>query len=124
MAFLADKLAPYENLLKIYLAENKLEKAFIYTEKARARSLAETVQTIGNTNFDGTKSNLKLVEKLSNLREELNWFYSRLNRADESEIKSLQAEVKKREKHITEITRQIESTNKEQSDQKTRKSTG
>lgn len=112
MAFLADKIAPYENLLKIYLAENKLEKAFVYTEKARARSLAETVQTIENTDFDGNKSNQKLTAKLNSLREELNWFYSRLSRADESEFKTLQAEAKKREKQITEITRQIESTGK------------
>lgn len=112
MAFLAGKLAPYENLLKIYLAENELEKAFVYSEKARSRSLAEIVQTVEKAEFNGNRSNSKLVEMLNDLREELNWFYSRLNRADESEIKSLQAEVKRREKRIAEITRQIESTGK------------
>lgn len=112
MAFLADKIAPYENLLKIYLAENKLEKAFAYSEKARSRSLAETVQTIEKARSNGNKSNSKLIEKLNDLREELNWFYSRLGRADESEINSLQSEAKKREKQIAELTRQIESTGK------------
>ena len=33
MAFLADKLAPFENLAKIYLAENEFEKAFSHDRK-------------------------------------------------------------------------------------------
>ena len=37
----------------------------------------------------------KKAEKV--LREELNWFYSRLNRAAAAEIKNLQAEANKRE---------------------------
>jgi CHAT domain-containing protein len=109
MAFLADKLAPFENLAKIYLAENKLEKAFLTIEKARARSLAETLG--GDLKaFENTKIPAKLTKKLETLREELNWFYSRLNRAVEAELSGLQTEAKKREKQIADVMRQIEST--------------
>lgn len=109
MAFLADKLVPFENLAKIYLAENDLKKAFLLIEKARARTLSE--------NLDGaffasneSKAPPKLVEKLRDLREELNWFYSRLSRAEASEIENLQSEIKQREKNIAGVMRQIEST--------------
>lgn len=109
MAFLADKLVPYECLTKIYLSENKIKKAFLTTERARARALAENL----NENFRAAgnpKASKTLQKKLEILREELNWFYSRLNRADDSEIKNLQAEAGKREKQIADVMRQIEST--------------
>ena len=106
MAFLADKLAPYQNLARIYLAENKFEKAFFYIEKARARSLAENLNDVQEM----TEDSGKLQNKLQNLREELNWFYSRLNRADEPEIENLQGEAKLREKQIADVMRQIDST--------------
>lgn len=106
MAFLADKLAPFENLARIYLAENKLKPAFFYVEKARARSLAENLDDIHET----AEVSGKLQDKLQNLREELNWFYSRLNRAEETEIEDLQREAKLREKQIADVMRQINST--------------
>jgi CHAT domain-containing protein len=109
MAFLADKLAPFENLAKIYLSENKLKDAFLMIEKARGRVLAETLGGDFNS-FEDTKAPAKLVRKLETLREELNWFYSRLNRADESETANLQREAQKREKQIADVMRQIEST--------------
>ncbi len=108
MAFLADKLAPFENLAKIYLAENDLEKAFLLTEKARARTLSENLH--GNYSHNDTGKTSKLSKKLEDLREELNWFYSRLNRAETNEFAALQKEAKRREKQIAEVMRQIEST--------------
>ncbi len=109
MAFLADKLAPFENLARIYLDENKLEKAFVMIEKARSRSLAETLG--GDLQaFENEKVSARLKTKLETLREELNWFYSRRNRAEDDEFSALQREVKAREKQIAGVMRQIEST--------------
>ena len=112
MAFLANKLAPFENLAKIYLAENKIEKAFLIIERARARSLAESLgDAIQPINKEQNNASVKLTKKLEVLREELNWFYSRLNRADDAEeIEKLQPEAKKREKQIADVMRQIAST--------------
>ncbi len=108
MAFLSDKLAPFESLAKIYLAENDLEKAFSFIEKARARTLSESLS--GNFSNSQTANDSKLAKKLESLREELNWFYSRLNRAETGEFSALQKEAKKREKQIADIMRHIEST--------------
>jgi CHAT domain-containing protein len=109
MAFLSNNLAPYHNLSKIYLAENKLRKALTVIEKARSRSLAESLGS-GITDDQTVKNSDKAAKLLENLREELNWFYSRLNRADESERPKLQAEAQRREKQIADLMRQIEST--------------
>ncbi|MEZ5426740.1 MAG: CHAT domain-containing protein [Pyrinomonadaceae bacterium] len=109
MAFLADKLAPFENLAKIYLSQKKWDKAFYYVENARSRSLAESL-TGQIRSVDREKIPEGLAKKLESLREELNWFYSRLNRAEESEIEALQTEAGRLERQIAEVMRQIEST--------------
>ena len=106
MAFLADKIAPYQNLAKVYLAENELEKAFLMLEKARARTLSETL----SGDFSESAVPPRFAKKLAALREELNWFYSRQNRAEAGEFESLQKEIKKREKEIAALLRQLEST--------------
>ncbi len=106
MAFLADKLAPFENLARIYIAENNFKEAFFYVEKARARSLTDSLDDIQPV----AEVSGKLQEKLQNLREELNWFYSRLNRAEEKEFENLQREAKLRENQIADVMRQIDST--------------
>ncbi len=111
MAFLANKLAPFENLAKIYLVEGKFKEAFLTVEKARARSLAESLgNAIQPVNKEQNKVSAKLSKTLEGLREELNWFYSRLNRAGDAEIQNLQIEAKKREKQIADVMRQIAST--------------
>ena len=108
MAFLADKLLPFENLAKIYLAENNLGKAFSLIEKARARTLSESLDNdfLGQ---DKSEFSPKLAARLHDLREELNWFYSRLNRAEGADFALLQTEIKRREKKISDVMRQIES---------------
>lgn len=108
MSFLADKLAPFENLAKIYLNQHKLNAAFSMIERSRSRSLAESLENTSE-NESNTVSP-KLLQKLFAIREELNWFYSRLNRAEESEIEKLQAEAHEREKEIAGLMRRIEST--------------
>ncbi len=117
MAFLANKLAPFEYLAKIYLAENKFTEAFLTVEKARARSLAESLSNVKTqtANAKRNDASAKLTGKLEALREELNWFYSRLNRAAETEVEKLQSEAKKREKHIADVMRQISSTDEAKS---------
>lgn len=107
MAFLADKLAPYENLAKIAIQENELERAFMYLEKARSRSLGENLVHIDQAN---SKVSSKLAEKHSKLREELNWIYSRLDRVEATESGKLSAEARNLENQISKLIRQIEST--------------
>ena len=112
MAFLADNLLPFENLAKLYLEKNEIEKAFVYIEKAKSRSLADAIGAIKNRKSKTNKQASKLNTELKKLREELNWFYSRLSRAKESEIENIQKEIKSLEQKTAEKTRQINSTSK------------
>ncbi|MEO6334482.1 MAG: tetratricopeptide repeat protein, partial [Pyrinomonadaceae bacterium] len=91
MAFLAKSLAPYENLTGLYLAQGDLGKAFVSVERARSRSLLEA--------FDSGKHARK-NDGAAKLREELNWFYSRVARADVGETDALQAKIRDREKKL------------------------
>lgn len=110
MAFLSDKLAPFENLAKIYLERKDYKSAFEMIERSRARSLADKLGEEFSNALTG-KFSPQLLAKLEDLREELNWFYSRINRAEESdEIGKLQSEANKREKQIADVMRQLEST--------------
>ncbi len=107
MAFLADKLAPYQSLAKIHIAENDLPNAFRMIEKARARTLVDALNADGE---NGVAGDSKLSETLAGLREELNWFYSRLNRAEADSLAEIQREIRRRERSIANVARQIGST--------------
>lgn len=110
IAFLANKLAPFENLAKIYLEENKLKQAFFYIERSRSRSLVEVLETQNEkSDSKATDVTANLKRKLETLREELNWFYSRLNRAEMDETDALHKEIKAREKQISNTMRRIQS---------------
>jgi CHAT domain-containing protein len=115
MAFLADKLVPYQELAKICIRENRLAEAFMYVQSSRSRSLAENIgaENIGfelNPAFTDEHS-IKRQRRIDDLREELNWFYSRLNRANEAEVEKLQTEIQKREREIAEVYRKLPRKN-------------
>lgn len=104
MSFLAGQLEPFEELFRIAVGENRIAEAFDIHELARARSLVEAVGTETNKRSSG-----KLATTLEKVREELNWFYSRLARAGDSDISDLEVEIASREKLIASLTRQIDS---------------
>ncbi len=92
MAFLAKSLEPYQNLMQLYLEQGDLENALISVERARSRSLLDSVASreTGRTKDGSLK-----------MREELNWFYSRLARAgDDAEAGKLQTQIRDREKRL------------------------
>ncbi|MGQ0542751.1 MAG: CHAT domain-containing protein, partial [Blastocatellia bacterium] len=106
MAFLSDKLEPFEILTAIYLASNRIPEAFWYLERSRSRSLLESM-----TDGIGSKpQSKKLSTTISALREDLNWLYSKLDRAAGDEARKLSDEVRRLEKKIADATRQNEST--------------
>jgi CHAT domain-containing protein/tetratricopeptide (TPR) repeat protein len=108
MAFLADKLVPYQELAKICIRENRIAEAFQYVQSSRSRSLTENLSFEPKVEYSDENS-IKLQHKINDLREELNWFYNRLNRAAETESEKLQTEIKKREREITKVYRKLNS---------------
>lgn len=131
MSFFADKLVSYQQLAKIYLKKGMTKEAFLLIEKSRSRVLSESLSEHENLAEIKTAESATIGQKIKELREELNWFYSRLNRTNSEESVSLLAETQKREKQINELMRQIKNigskghkTNKTLDLQKLQKSLG
>ncbi|HEY0545057.1 MAG TPA: CHAT domain-containing protein [Pyrinomonadaceae bacterium] len=119
-AFFSDKLVPYDEMARLYLASEEHERAaeaLSYVERARSRALVDilggALKVLPQPRDD---FEAELLTELQDLREQLNWFYNQINRpaqksdAAESadEMAALQSEVKEREHRMLEITRQLQ----------------
>lgn len=114
-AFIADKLDPYSALILLCLQHDppRIVEALTYAEQARARALAEmlgrSVQTLLQPR-DAFEA--RLVERLTELREQLNWLYSQLtdNLADNNLVASdmLQEAIREREAATLELSRRLQ----------------
>ncbi|MGB8510306.1 MAG: CHAT domain-containing protein, partial [Pyrinomonadaceae bacterium] len=120
-AFLADKLAPYDELVRLCLADSggtRVTEALGYVERARSRSLIEMMSgTLDAHTSPRDSFEANLAEQLGELREELNWFYSQINRppAEQhdatrtaSAMQSLHDAVRVRETKTLELMRQLQ----------------
>jgi tetratricopeptide (TPR) repeat protein len=78
IAFLKDKLAVYESLVRMCLGRGpstaNLEAAFAYIEQAKSRSLADLIAFRAHRLPASRKTRRALVEQVESLRAELNWY--------------------------------------------------
>jgi tetratricopeptide (TPR) repeat protein len=78
IAFLKDKLAVYESLVRMCLnrpgAPPDLEAAFAYIEQAKSRSLADLIAFRAHQIPAPRETRRVLVEQVGTLREQLNWY--------------------------------------------------
>jgi CHAT domain-containing protein len=121
-AFMADKLIPYTEMVRLCLADgspSRTAEALRYIERARSRALVDALSgalLISPKPRDGFEAGL--FARLDMLREELNWFYSQINRPD-SEAASRGATmmdefykaVREREAEVSEINLQLRQQN-------------
>lgn len=120
-AFVADKLTPYAKLVRLCLDEGGAERvaeALGYVERARSRALVDMLSgalpmQLGGKPRDDFEAGL--LARLEGLREELNWFYSQINRLPNGEtargtgaMGELHEAVREREAGVQEITRQLQ----------------
>ncbi len=117
-AFIADKLTPYVELVRLCLAEgssDRVAEALSYTERARSRAL---VDMLGGALQARPQSDdpfeAELLARLNELREDLNWFYGQMNRPGgetasraATAITALHDAVREREAALLEVTRQL-----------------
>jgi tetratricopeptide (TPR) repeat protein len=86
IAFLQDKLAPYEDLILLCLddgADERVAEAFEYVERAKSRALVDLLaQNLSGRVQPHDEMGRKLASDLERLREELNWYYNRLHDAN------------------------------------------
>jgi CHAT domain-containing protein/tetratricopeptide (TPR) repeat protein len=116
-AFIADKLAPYAMLVRLCLDSSpaRVVEALGYTERARARALAEMlgrpVQPRAQPR-DAFESHIDA--QLAELHDELNWLYGQLTQrlmgegASQEALDELHSAVQDREATILELSRQLQ----------------
>ncbi len=118
-AFVSDKLIPYIELVRICLGKavgGRVKEAFAYVERSRGRALADLLNgSIKHKPKPRDQFEEDLFIRLEELREELNWFYSRINLPPDSGaprtpamMAALHASVRERESAVSEITRQLQ----------------
>lgn len=115
-AFFSDKLIPYDEMTKLCLAENennRVEEALHYVEKSRSRALVDNlVEQIQKESLDEFET--KIIEELESTREELNRYYTQIERNslnlldnESDELAKLNLLLKERESRTSELLRQL-----------------
>ncbi len=117
IAYLSDKLTPYQELVRLCLADgtpSRIAEALGYVERARARSLADMLNAVHAPLAASTDPYAAaLLARMERIREELNWYYSQLNRPDNAgtlrgpgALVVLQEAVQQRETMLLDLRRQ------------------
>lgn len=121
-AFMTDKLIPYQEMVRLCLLDGtpaRVAEALGYVEKARSRALVDMLgSAVGESAKPRDVFEADLFARLELLREELNWFYSQINRPDSdaasrgaSMMSELYHAVRSHEAEISEILLQLRQRN-------------
>src|SRR5215471_7912786 len=96
ISFVKNRMQVYEALVSLYLSggeeESSTEEAFACIEAAKSRNMIEMIFQSGQSLPLGEIGQSDLVRRIRDLREELNWYYHRI------ELDQLRPEAKSREK--------------------------
>jgi CHAT domain-containing protein/predicted negative regulator of RcsB-dependent stress response len=121
ISFMKDRLEVYERLVELCLGDparpNAARESFGYIELAKSRSLAELLTRARHSApADASSGQSGLVRRIREMREELNWYYHRIEqeqlRADEpspQRIERLQKEALAHENELLRVLREIPS---------------
>ncbi len=117
MTFLMDKLKIYEALVQASLEvgdPESLREAFEAVERAKSRTLVDLLANNITAVHPNRESDSALAEYLRTLREELNWYYTRINIEEQKTppmsgrtVQTLVEEVHKRENELMKLLRQV-----------------
>jgi len=123
IAFMKTKLAVYERLVDLCLARNGDQAAgeiFEYIEQAKSRSLRDLFADRGSLTGPEDPNQSELVRQIRTLREELNWYYHRveleqLSRDERSaaRLDHLQEQLRTREHAFIRVLREIPQASRE-----------
>ena len=118
MAFMADKLTPFSELARIWLktsSDERALRALEYVERGRSRALVDMLAGVVNIRSRPRDAyETDQLHQLERLREELQWFYSQINRRDGAgardpdAVEQVYAAVRERESGVVEIRHRIE----------------
>jgi CHAT domain-containing protein len=118
IAFMKNRVEVYENLVGLCLSgdssQASAEEALSYMEQAKSRTLRDLIFGQGHPLPSSAPTQSELVRRIGNLREELNWYYHRIEheqlrqseRAPEH-IEQLQAQARQRERDFLRALREV-----------------
>ena len=117
-AFVADKLVPFRELVRLCLADPdaaRAAEALEYAERSRSRTLLDVLTGDLSLRVRARDaSEAVILDRVGSLREELNWLYSQLNRFDShtavsaQRLSQMQSQVRERERDIQEHLRHLQ----------------
>src|SRR5258707_13961485 len=115
ISFVKNRMQVYEALVDLYIAENgtgtSTEEALSCMEAAKSRSMIEMIFQSGQSLPMGDAGQSELGRRIRDLREELNWYYHRIEleqlRPEESSSKRLQQLQEKAVSHENELLRTL-----------------
>jgi CHAT domain-containing protein len=115
ISFVRNRLQVYEALVDLYLTgdvgESSATEAFSCIEAAKSRSMTEMIFQGGQTLPLGDAGQSELVRRIRDLREELNWYYHRIEleqlRPEETSAKRLEQLHEKALSHENELLRTL-----------------
>ena len=119
--FLKNKLEMYEDLVEICLERGPdataMEQALAYIEEAKSRTLSDLLLRSGSTLAPSGDGKSEMVRQILNLREELNWYYHRIDieqlHAEEKSpdrVEKLQQQASMREAEFLRALREMQAT--------------
>lgn len=117
IAFVKNRLEVYENLVDLCLQRQEAtpaaEEAFAYMEEAKSRSLMDLFVRPAPAARTKTRAQSTLVSSIRDLREELNWYYSLIEREQlqpeqrsPDRIAALERQARHREKELARMLRE------------------
>jgi CHAT domain-containing protein/tetratricopeptide (TPR) repeat protein len=116
ISFLKNRLQVYEALVDLHLSdpqggESAAAEAFACIEAAKSRSMSEMIFQSGQSLPLGGAGQSELVRRIRDLREELNWYYHRIEleqmRSEQSSPVRLQQLQEKAVSHENELLRTL-----------------
>jgi len=118
IAFMKNRLEVYESLTHLCLSqgpsEGSAEEALRYMEEAKSRTIRDLIFRRGQPLSSRSMRQTKLLHRIRELREELNWYYHRLELEQLSQeersperLEKLQVRVQVREKEFLRATQEF-----------------
>lgn len=115
ISFLKNRMQVYEALLDLFLSgdgsDATVEEALAWMEAAKSRSMIEMIFQSGQSLPLGESGQSDLVRRIRDLREELNWYYHRIEleqlRPEEKSGERLDTLQKKAQSHEKELLRTL-----------------
>jgi CHAT domain-containing protein/predicted negative regulator of RcsB-dependent stress response len=125
IAFMKNRLAVYENLVDSCLNDpqkkDSAREAFGYMELAKSRSLVELLLQYRPAVVDVEEGQSDLVRRIREMREDLNWYYRRLEieqlRSEDStpaRIQKLEAEALAHENQFVRVLRDLPTSDRQE----------